>query len=108
MNVISFAKCIIPEVEHTDRYGDVLKFGLQVGRQSMEYSIWSENTDVKSGECYHNKLFDRAVSALKDGATVCVLFYPAVSKDGKLALYIRDIVPCDPKLKDSVNALFIH
>lgn len=111
MNSVIFAKVIEPEVVQTQNYGAVLKFGLIVGRVSVEHSVYQFQTDFKSGERKPNPLFRKLVDdkfnfRIKDGQLICAVVSHAVTKDGKLGTYIRDMVPASAEVKEAVNALF--
>lgn len=111
MNSVIFGKVVEPEVVQTQNYGAVLKFGLIVGRVSVEHSVYQFQTDFKSGEKKPDALFRKLVDdkfncRIRDGQLVCAVVFHTVTKDGKLGTYIRDMVPAPVEVKEAVNALF--
>lgn len=111
MNSVIFARVVEPEVIVTENYGTVFKFGLIVGRECSEHSIYQFQIDYKSGERKNNPLFRKVVGEklnprFKDGQLVCAVVAHAVTKDGKLGTYVRDMVPAPAEVKEAVNALF--
>ena len=106
MNSFVIGRVVAPEITKTTK-GDVLKIGVLVARQALEFSVFEiSSVDKETGEMKRNPVFDRATK-LKDGANVVCIVGPAVNKKGTdVTYYLRDIAPIDPSVSDTLKNAF--
>lgn len=106
MNTFVIGRLISPEIQKTSK-GDVLRIGVLVARQSIEFSIFEiSSVDTTTGEFKRNPAFDRAIN-LKDGDNVVCIVSAAVNKKGTdTVYYLRDIAPVNPEISEQLKAAF--
>ena len=103
MKSLVFGQVIRPEVNSYGS-GEVIKFGLLIGRESHEFTIFDKLYAKEGAKQKRNPLFDK-VSKMKDG-DVCVCEVTFTAKDNSLNRYLRDIAPIDSTFVDSIYAHF--
>lgn len=106
MNSFVIGRVVAPEITKTSK-GDVLRIGILVARQSLEFSVFEvASVDKTTGEFKRNPAFDRATK-LKDGDNVACIVSPAVNKKGTdVVYYLRDIAPVDDSVSASLKSAF--
>lgn len=71
-----------------------VSFGLLSGKASTEFTVFEDDgCFAKAANC-------------KAGQTVCAIVSPAVDKQGKLRMYLRDIAPVPADLRGQLVASF--
>lgn len=106
MNSFVIGRVVSPEVTKTSR-GDVLRIGVLVARQALEFSVFEvASVDKETGEFKRNAVYDRALK-LKDGDNVVCIVSAAVNKKGTdTVYYLRDIAPIDTSVSDTLKSAF--
>ncbi len=106
MNTFIIGRVLSPEIQKTSK-GDVLRIGVLVARQSIEFSIFEvASVDKDTGEFKRNPAFDRAMK-LKDGDSVACIVNAAVNKKGTdTVYYLRDIAPVNAEISEQLKAAF--
>lgn len=106
MNTFIIGRVLSPEIQKTSK-GDVLRIGILVARQSIEFSIFEiQSVDQTTGEFKRNPAFDRAAK-LKDGDNAVCIVSAAVNKKGTdTTYYLRDIAPINPEISEQLKAAF--
>lgn len=106
MNTFLIGRVISPEITKTSK-GDVLRLGVLVGRQSVEFSLFEiQSIDKETGEMKRNPAFGRACK-LKDGDNAACIVNAAINKKGTdIVYYLRDIAPVDTKVSETLKTAF--
>lgn len=104
MNAFVTGKMLAPEIISSPN-GSVLKFGLLNGRTATEFTIFEYQPRKEGEKPKRNPVFDRAAD-IEDGATVCAIVAHAVTKNGTLGCYLRNVAEIDSSFSDALKEHF--